>query len=564
MGAVYEARNPLDLPVALKVIRVDRGGEMFLARFRQEARAMQQLKHPNILRIFHYDVVEGSPYFTMELIRGGNLAEVLGDYREKPVKCVDLMLKIVDAVAYLHEQGMLHRDLKPQNILVDEHGEPFLTDFGLVKEFDPEENLPESSEIVLRENKEPPSTVNEIAQVETRLAPRVRAGLDQSLTYTGAQMGTRPYMSPEQIDGRKDAFGPATDVWALGVILYELLTQHRPFEGPSITTLEESIRNAEPLPPLEINESKHVELNRIVARCLAKQPQERFANARELQRELAEWQTKLLRRPFATRPRIIAAVVASVALLTLVVFLAFSSSDPQQEVPISINTLEEIQQEHREGKRLVLAGESKPRWFESLGLPGNWLDAEKGSIGYESERTSMIELARGLGKPAYRFTVRLQPEVRKGDIGVYVGRKSFDNGKSVRHVYLLALLASQPESQTLTLQVTGTRFDERIETTKLPKLPGPDPKTNAITPDINGEYLFSFEVQPDSIAFFANGQLFHKISRIELMAKVKDFARIRKEWGDVTPTFDLPDGLGLFLRDGARVRIKEILLEGIK
>jgi serine/threonine protein kinase len=192
MGIVYRARRIVDsLIVALKVMRPEIALDPQQAqRFHFEIIASARLKHPHIVPIIDVGWQDAKPYFAMPLLTGGSLS-ALRDKAPDIKLVVALMEKVARGVDHAHQQGVLHRDLKPGNILLDEHGSPAVADFGLAKLHD----------------------------------------VDLNFTRIGAIMGTWPYMSPEQADGRTHEIGPATDVWALGVILYELLAGQRPFIG---------------------------------------------------------------------------------------------------------------------------------------------------------------------------------------------------------------------------------------------------------------------------------------------------------------------------------------------
>jgi serine/threonine protein kinase len=214
MGVVYKAEDTsLRRTVALKMIRTG-----FLAsadevrRFRQEAQAAAPLRHPHVIPIYEIGEQDGYHYFTMPLAAGGSLAERMEGLRGDPRAAVALVEKIARAVHTAHVHGILHRDLKPANVLLDEHGEPLIADFGLAKFLDG----------------------------------------GPGLTDPGQVVGTPAYLSPEQAAGRSDLFGPATDIWALGVILFELFTGRRPFTADDRGELIRSILTDEPPTPREL------------------------------------------------------------------------------------------------------------------------------------------------------------------------------------------------------------------------------------------------------------------------------------------------------------------------
>lgn len=273
MGVVYEAEDTrLSRSVALKMIR----GYVFSSpadrvRFRAEAGAAAHLDHPNIVPIYEIGEYQGQPFFTMKLIEGCSLADRLKDGLLPPLEAAALMAKVARAVHHAHLRGVLHRDLKPGNILLDGSGEPYLTDFGLAK----------------------------------------LADTDSGLTLTNALLGTPQYMSPEQAAGRTNDISTVSDVWALGVILYQMLSGRLPFTGDNpaeivrrvVLTEAESLtvydsRAAAPASsqdgagkqiiqrPASTLRALHRDLVTIVFRCLEKDPARRMGTAGFLADEL--------------------------------------------------------------------------------------------------------------------------------------------------------------------------------------------------------------------------------------------------------------------------------------
>jgi hypothetical protein len=269
MGDVYEViEERIEMRLALKTIRPDRVGASFRERFRQEMRAMMLLSHRHVARVFRYEEVDGWPYFTMEYAPNGTVADRKDAYQSDPRAAVRLMAKVADAVDYLHRQGKVHRDLKPSNILLDSHNEPLVSDFGLVKDVaDLDSNVPLGPVL----SGSTPATARE----ETRSIPtRVDPG---GVTRTGGVVGTAAYMSPEQARGEKGTVGRAADVWALGVILYELVVGYRPADAQ------------DPDHPLAELTRIDPALAAIVGQCLAPEPVGRYGTAAALAADLRHW-----------------------------------------------------------------------------------------------------------------------------------------------------------------------------------------------------------------------------------------------------------------------------------
>jgi len=248
MGVVYKARHrKLDRIVALKMIR--RGATApaaEFARFEQEALAAARLDHPHVVPVYEVGECEGRPFFTMQYVAGTTLSERLAEGPLPPREIAALLAPICDAVHAAHQQGILHRDLKPSNILIDRDGRPLVTDFGLAK----------------------------------------RVEDDSSLTHTGAILGTPTHMSPEQAAGSRGRIGPRSDVYSLGVILYQMLTGRPPLQGATPMETVLMVLEQEPLPPRLLNPRADASLEMIALRCLQKPADLRYESARTLADDL--------------------------------------------------------------------------------------------------------------------------------------------------------------------------------------------------------------------------------------------------------------------------------------
>src|SRR6266568_8390604 len=267
MGVIYRARQRHSLRiVALKrILSFHADSRETLARFRREAEAVASLDHPNILPIYEVSESEdGLPFFSMKFATAGSLHDAAPTLRNEPRKCVQLMAKVARAVEYAHSREILHRDLKPGNILLDGRGEPLVSDFGLAKWLDA--------------NKE----------------------LTKSLTT----FGTPGYIAPEQAEGGAADLTPAADVYSLGAILFDLLTGRPPFLGSNALSV---IRQAseKPAPKLRsVTHSHDRDLETICARCLERDPKARYQSAGDLATDLERW---LDGRPIVARPVLVPA-----------------------------------------------------------------------------------------------------------------------------------------------------------------------------------------------------------------------------------------------------------------
>jgi serine/threonine-protein kinase len=253
MGVVFKAtQRSLKRPVALKMILA---GQLATpeqrARFRREAELAANLDHPNIVPIFEVSEFQGCPFFSMKLVDGESLdhqikARKLQCAAGDPRSAARLLATIARAVHYAHERGFLHCDLKPSNILLDREGRPHITDFGLAK----------------------------------------RASDDSSQTASGTILGTPSYMAPEQAAGLRKSLRPATDVYGLGAIFYEMLTGGPPFRADSVMETVVAVLERDPAPPSELRPEVPRELETICLKCLEKAPQNRYDSASALADEL--------------------------------------------------------------------------------------------------------------------------------------------------------------------------------------------------------------------------------------------------------------------------------------
>jgi serine/threonine protein kinase len=250
-GIVYRARQKsLNRTVALKVIGLGPWAtEAHLKRFRREAEAAAGLEHPGIVPIHEVGERDGSCYFSMKFIEGGQLDEVVRRAPMSTRHAAELVAKVARTVHYAHEHGILHRDIKPGNILLDARGEPHLTDFGLAR------------------------------LVET----------ESTVTRTLEVLGTPSYMAPEQAIGNNAQLTSATDVYGLGAVLYQLLTGQPPFAGGTTYETIKLLLESDPKQPRQLNPKIDRDLSTICLKCLEKRPKRRYSSALALAEELERW-----------------------------------------------------------------------------------------------------------------------------------------------------------------------------------------------------------------------------------------------------------------------------------
>ena len=263
MGVVYRARqSSLDRQVALKMIlRGALASPEDVARFQAEAEAAARLNHPNIVQVYEVGEHLGQPYFSMQHVEGTTLSRKIAEGPLPSREAARLLIPVCRGVAEAHRNGVLHRDLKPSNILIDEDGRPFVTDFGLAKRIPPSGQLRDDA-----------------------AAPDV-----ETLTNSGAIIGTPSYMAPEQAAGQRGQIGEASDVYSLGAILYAMLTGRPPFQAASPVDTILMVLEQEPVPPRVLNPGADSDLEMIAMKCLQKPTDLRYQDAAALADDLEAW-----------------------------------------------------------------------------------------------------------------------------------------------------------------------------------------------------------------------------------------------------------------------------------
>jgi serine/threonine protein kinase len=532
MGVVYRAREmDLDRIVALKMIRRDRpamsGDES--SRFLLEARATAQLQHPNIVPVYAFGTHEGQLCFAMEFHGGGSLARQIGHFSVgPPAKAAALVEKVANAVHHAHTRRILHRDLKPGNILLDESNEPCVCDFGLSMHLD---SVPEP----------------------------VKPG--------EAGPGTPAYMAPEQAAGLANLVGPATDVWALGIILYEVLTGQRPFPGDDRDEVLDAIRTREPRPPRSIRPALDRSLQAVVLRCLNKNPNDRYSSAAALAEDLKRWRDgePTVVRPESGPARGLRAlrrhpVITSTLGLTMVFIVASVSvwsnmpAGTASDEP-SANQLLIAENELAAGATVNLVGENGlPKWFHRRAghsiLETN--PTEAGIFSVKGSDRGLVELLPTPPPSGCRFQVgvRLDQEFRLGEAGIYFS-------------YIERATPDGPESWLARLSLAkDLATNEMIARMQLQRYREANPSSRPLSLDYllhtrsfpvrgeNGEESWSqlaVEVTPAKISTFCDEKLVGDITTEDLSLLTPHLLNLEPKYADSFPGCKPSGALGLYV-----------------
>ena len=265
MGVVYRCRQrSLDREVAVKVLRPGETvhGDPF-RRFQKEAKILAKLRHPHIVTIYEVGEAQGAAFYSMDLIQGESLANLIQQMRITATRAVRILGQVASAIAHTHSHGLIHRDLKPANVLVNEDGDAFVADFGLARDLE------------------------------------VAGQVSAKLTRSGHVMGTPAYMAPEQARGDAARIGEATDIYALGAILYECLTGRAPFAGGSLADTIYDVIHRDPVRPRKAAPKVPLDLEIICRKAMAKEPEHRYGTAQAFLEDLERFEEG---RPIRARP----------------------------------------------------------------------------------------------------------------------------------------------------------------------------------------------------------------------------------------------------------------------
>jgi serine/threonine-protein kinase len=548
-GIVYKANDTaLGRTLALKQLRGGPAAGFDEAmRFLREAKAVANLKHRHVIAIHDFGQIDGQYYFTMELVERGSLTQHLSRFAGDIKAAVTLMEKVARAVHHIHGCNLLHRDLKPGNILLDDADEPIVSDFGLAKQLEPTED---------------------------------------ALTNTGEIPGTPAYMSPEQTSGSSPPC-PQTDVWALGIILFEIVCGRKPFQGPSREKISDAILKSEPPEPRSLQPRVDRELEAIILKCLAKKPADRYATASDLADDLARWQRG---EPTAARPlpwlfkaarrhRRGLAMMVVLASLVLVGSVAALRLDPD----LALKT--EIMPKLERGESVTLLGETgKPLWSKWI-LPGTEAVEDGKPYAMHSGNLSLLELLPRLPMERFQF----HAEVRHhrdatGRIGIYFCRTKHaltwgelhgffavtfaDWGRNARDAWtqeprgearMNLYLHSKPSRVQFHHQLPEKPFVPWLaKSTASPELPRPLTKEQwaqfeeeqikkALADQGQQWRRLTVKVDPESVRWYWEGELAGTLQKKDRLEHARTLTFLRPILEGKRPEFPPEGGLGLYV-----------------
>jgi serine/threonine protein kinase len=430
-SVVYIGHDPnFDTVVAYKVLATDSSPGDYESLtplyqcFELEAKILARLKHEGIVRIFGTSICNRRPVLVMEYLPGGNLHEQASGLRGLGTHAIaQFFAKIADAVGFAHEHGVVHRDLKPSNILIDKFGRPCVSDFGVAK------------------------LISEFSSVSGSAVESGSTGSAMdSATDFGLQPGTRSYMAPEQLDA---SFGPVTqrtDIWAFGVMLYEVLTGTRPFVGESWSEIRQAVcQKPVPKPSIALDRIGR-RLLKVALKCLEKRPDDRFACCDDLKKAI----TAAVASP-RTCWLCAAGIVASLGLATW--FSPVLSSTPSDPKTAIVNG---IHDQLLRGQPVTLIDQQQPpryaQWATGAGS-GRFVDSDDCPLRIEGMNTfgTMLELLPSLPPGSYRIEATLRQSkshARVSRVGVYVAASTMQESGNIGHQCIMLHFSDSAKNDT--------------------------------------------------------------------------------------------------------------------
>jgi serine/threonine-protein kinase len=537
MGVVYRARQVgLDRIVALKMIRAGADATPEdLARFRREAEAVARLRHPHIVQVYGIGEADGQPFFSLEFAEGGSLAQRIADGPVPVRQAAKWVAELAEAMEYAHREGIIHRDLKPANVVLTADGVPKITDFGLAKHL----------------------------------------GRPAGHAESGPIVGTASYMAPEQAAGQTAAIGPPADVYALGAILYELLTGRPPFRAETPLETLRHVREREPERPRAVNPQADCALEAVCLKCLQKDPRLRYPSAQALADDLKRWLAgePILARPegwlkrlwragrrLGGWPSLATALVAGLAAAGAV-GLALLLAGPRP-------TAEDLEAQQRQrrwrdirndlaaGRPVVLLGRTAaPAWYRwrTGGPSEKAFAAADGAFALESWELGLLEILPDPQCASYRFSAEVRHDQAKpwGRAGIYFAHSVQDTAGGPDHYFCglsfndlvdLSKYGQRENHLELNVERYPTREAKRrvLETTIRPLAAVPDP---------DRWRKLAVEVTPDGLRAFCGEECVGEAPREALRKRMAWL--LGNEPANADPCLVPRSPLGLFISRGS-------------
>jgi tetratricopeptide (TPR) repeat protein len=560
MGLVYKARHiGLDRVVALKVIREAAGIDpQSLGRFEIEGKAAARLRHAQIVQVYDVGQIDGRPYAALEYVEGGSLAAFLRGSPQSPELAAELVTGLAEAVQSAHDAGVIHRDLKPANVLLQNRTSrtaqgtgldlgawlPKIADFGLAKVLD----------------------------------------LDQGLTIDRPLVGTPSYMAPEQAAGQGRSIGAAVDIYALGAILYELLTGRPPFKAATVSETMEQVRTADVVPPRRLRPALPVDIETICLKCLQKEPRDRYRYAGEVAEELGRY---LRGEPVQARPvsgfnRAVRwcrrnpalAAASAAAVLAILCALGLATGMAVQQTRAATRLREEAQRAKRaeqvaaanEARALTEAENAKRSAQESRAVVAFFQDKvlaaarpkdQEGGLGREATIRDAIDAAEPLIPPSFTGQPSVEAAIRHalGTTYFYLGDPKLaitqlERARAQRQALLGTnnpVTLTSANALALSYRAAGRRADAVAlakETLELRRATlGPDhPDTLKSLTNLANTYRDSGRI-PESIPLFEEALRRCRVAlgpdHVETLNSMNNLANSRRDTGALTEAISL-------------------------
>jgi protein kinase-like protein len=538
-GVVYKARNRLlnRVEVVKLIAGGDDAGPADLARFRLGAESQRLLQHANVVQVHTVGEQDGLPYFAMEYVEGGSLARRIAGKAQPADEAARLVQTLAQAVHCAHQRGIVHRDLKPANVVLSADGTPKITDFGLAKRLDRE----------------------------------------QTLTATGAVMGTPGYMAPEQAAGKTRDIGPLCDVYALGAILYELLTGRPPFKGKTPLETIQQVLKRKPVRPRKLNRQVPAALESICLKCLEYQPRKRYRSAQQLADDLGRRLNHRRPRAHSWRARAGRAVrrhlrvVMVLGLLGGVALLAAAAAyvqDPQRR-------LERLQGDLERGKPVTLIDwTGPPRWYRiPVGKGRAGIVGEKDKPFYlSSSGITLLELLPDPRKEAFYFRAEVSRDASTmvGRMGIYFGhsRHPTPQGEincfaTLNFIDPVGVREEAGSSQLLLHWYREPDPGPHLDFTFGAGLPAAILVPTAAPPDGERWHQMTLKVTPEAVQFLFDNHWSASLSHERLRANVANWLSLSKKGLNIAPEFPARAGLGLFVSN-ASARFRNVQIEPLE